>query len=437
VSRLSVLWALAVTVAAGVSYPATAMWRADSSLTSTLWAREHYLPAISDTAADDDPNTTDSQFLQYGRLGLSVFPEERDRTRVQFYASGRWRQALTGDLDAVGGDDVRVFETYADVSNVKHGVRLRAGRQFLPNAAGFWQLDGAHLTIRTGSVTGSAYGGVGGESWRLNEADAMLVGGLIEAQAASIGRLRAGALYRRDTSDTGDLNTLYLTGGFDAASGGFARIHPGIQRRSISADFAYDPSLGRLVRATALADADISLATIVAHVRYDTPQFAPDSIFRVFAQEAEREGSLTARVHVTDSLDGSIRHTEQRFDDGSARRDAVEASVRIDGESIAQVGMEWLRWEETRRRYMFFRVQKEIVPHVSVGFGSAVNLYRFADEETDAAARSAHAEVRARVSDNLRSYVRIERGRNRDYRRVTRALASIQLVFSAMGGVPR
>jgi hypothetical protein len=102
-------------------------------------------------------------------------------------------------------------------------------------------------------------------------------------------------------------------------------------------------------------------------------------------------------------------------------------------EQVVLSGVEWLTWDETQRRYFYFRLQKQIWPFLMLSAGNTLNTYRFTNAEGDLFSRSLQAEAQVRFHPSWNLSARIERNRNRDYREVTRAFASLRASFAAEG----
>ena len=228
-----------------------ARYAVQGSLTSAIWVREN-ARSVVDAKDTSDPNDTSASFFQYFRLSSSRFPPNRNGTYAQFYVSGRWLNELDGQSNrdtSDGSEDFRVYESYVDLATPR-GRRIRVGRQYLPNAVGFWELDGVRWQERLAFLTTTVYGGSGASSWQFDESKSRVVGGQIEARATDRLRARGGAMATFPKRLT-DYDALYMFFGFDAATESPISIHPsdGV-RGTASADVAIEPQYARVARAS-------------------------------------------------------------------------------------------------------------------------------------------------------------------------------------------
>lgn len=414
---------------------AHARYALQGSLTSAIWLRENARSAVN-AKGTSDPNDTSATYFQYFRLSTSRFPPTRSGISAQFYVSGRWMNALDvqSNLDAAAtSDDFRLYESYVDLATPR-GWQFRAGRQYLPNAVGFWELDGVRWQQRFAFLTATVYGGSGASSWQFDESKSRVVGGHLEVRAKDRLRARGGAM-ATFPKRLADYDAFYLFFGFDASTLNPISIHPTDKvRGTATADIAVEPQYSRVARASGVARLDSDRVSISAELRYDTPSFAADSIFRVFAVEPTRETSLGVESRPLTWLAVNGRLTRQRFDDGSASRERLEM-VAYDGyEPVLRAGVEWLDWAQRSRRYLYFRAQRQVLPFLTVGVGNAMNTYRYVDDASNVFTRTLQGDMRIRFSPNWRLLARIERNRNRDYRSATRFLAWLQTSFAATNG---
>ncbi len=404
------------------------------SITSAIWARENIVPAVTGERGRDAEETRVTWY-QYGRLSTSVYPESRDGVAAQAYVSGRWR-AFTEPASSflAQDDDLRVYQAYVDITAAAtRRAQVRVGRQYLPHAVGYWRMDGARLRTRLGALTATVAGGRGAQRWVSSDNRSDVVSGTLSARLGRRMTTRVGAFWaRHDEELEGDAGLLYLTGGVDLASARTSRVHR-IARTDlrVSADAAYDPLLKRVAQASArgsISKGPISLAVVE---RYDTPQFAPDSIFNVFAVEARRERAATVELRPDTWWSLLGRRSDQRFEDGSATRDRVEARLYVETEPVASVGAEWLTWEETRRRYAYVRVQKYLTPKVQVAFSNALSAFRYVDDGDDDFVRTVGAETRLHLHRDWSALVRVERNRNTDFANAVRVFGYVRASFDS------
>ncbi len=413
-------------------------WLASGSWTSAAWVRERYGARLLSGALNESEQT-DVTLLQYGQIGASILPTRRNGTAVQFFASGRWRTFATDVPDSFRHGGTRtLYQAYVDVAmGGAHATRVRLGRQYLPNTSGFWRLDGARAERRMGSVTMALFGGNGRPSWEFDKRDAGLVGGDISARIGRHFTGRVGALASLDGFAAEDVDAVFVTAGVDVATHPMPSIHPvGAVPASVSLDLAYEPLMARIARAVGSGRIDYGRAALSIDYRYDVPQFPADSIFRVFAVDAAREGSASIAVRANDWLRLYLRHRTQWYDDDTVGRDRLEAAFEHQGERIGVIGFERLSWMEADRHYAYFEVRKWLTSFLRLGLGNSVNSYRRLGETADAFSRAARIQVEARPSSRVSFFGRLEQIRNADYRDATRAYVSLRTSFTtASGGV--
>jgi hypothetical protein len=410
------------------------------SITSAVWARENIVPAITGERGHDAEETRVTWY-QYGRLSTSIYPESRDGVAAQAYVSGRWRSFTEPPSSFLAkDDDLRVYQAYVDITSAAtRKAHLRIGRQYLPNAVGYWRMDGARLRTRLGGLTATIAGGRGAQRWVSSDNRSDVVSGTLSARLGRRMTARVGAFWaghdvaeaiKPDSDDNASL--LYLTGGVDLASARTSRIHR-IARTDlrVSADVAYDPLLERVAQASARGSVSRGPVSLAVVERYDTPQFAPDSIFTVFAVEARRERTATVELRPDTWWSLMGRRADQRFDDGSATRDRVEARFHVGSEPVASVGAEWLTWEETRRRYAYVRVQKYVTSKLQLAFSNALSAFRYADDGDDDFARTVSAETRVDLHRDWSALVRVERSRNTDFANAVRVFGYMRASFDS------
>ena len=409
------------------------------SITSALWARENVVPAVTGERGRDAEETRVTWY-QYGRLSTSLYPQSREGVAAQAYVSGRWRTfAEPASTFLATDDDLRIYQAYVDVTSAAtRKAHLRVGRQYLPHAVGFWRMDGARLRTRLGSLTATVAGGKGALRWASAENHTDVLSGTLSARAgrhlsARVGAFWAGQDLAEDAEDNAGL--LYLTAGGDLSSARTSRIHR-IARTDlrVSADVAYNPLLKRVAQASARTSLSRGMLSVGFSHRYDTPQFAPDSILTVFAVEARRESTATLEVRPETWWSLAGRHTDQKFDDGSATRDRVETRFYVDTEPVAAVGAEWLTWEGVRRRYGYVRVQKYLTSHVQLALSNALSSYRFTDGADDDFGRTVGAEARVDLHRDWSALVRAERNRNTDYANAMRVFGYLRTSFGTRTG---
>jgi hypothetical protein len=435
---LAPLLVLALTLAC-LATTALADGSIQGSITSALWARENVVPAVTGERGRDAEETRVSWY-QYGRLSTSLYPESRDGVAAQAYVSGRWRSFTEPAASFLStDDDLRVYQAYVDLTSAAtRKAHLRIGRQYLPHAVGFWRMDGARLRARLGSLTATVAGGKGALRWASADNHTDVLSGTLSARAgrhlsARVGAFWAGQDLAEDVEDNAGL--LYLTAGGDLSSARTSRIHR-IARTDlrVSADVAYNPLLKRVAQASARTSLSRGMLSLGFSHRYDTPQFAPDSIFTVFAVEARRENTATVEVRPETWWSLAGRHTDQKFDDGSATRDRVEARFFVDAEAVAAAGAEWLTWEGVRRRYGYVRVQKYFTPHLQLALSNALSSYRFTDGADDDFGRTVGAEARLDLHRDWSALVRVERNRNTDYANAMRVFGYLRTSFGTRTG---
>lgn len=408
---------------------ARAQYALQGSLTSTLWLREN-ARSLLDVKDPSDPNATVTTFLQYFRFSASRLPSNRQGTFAQFYLSGRWKDEFETQTNiADTPSDFLVYEFYLDLATPRRRS-VRMGRQYLPNTAGFWELDGIRWQERIAWARVLIYGGRGAASWEREKRP--IFGGQVEVRAGNSGRVRGGAM-----TTFSDNTTSYLFFGFDAATNSPLAVHPsdGLQGTA-TADLAFEPTYRRVARASGVARLRSERVLIWTGIRYDTPSFPEDSLFRVFAVEPTREASLGLEMRPFSWLALNGHVTRQQFDDGSANRRRVETAFYDASEPLLRLGIEWITWGQRSRRYFYFRAQRQVLPFLTLGAGNALNAYRFADDRSSLFTRTTHGEVRIRFSSNWRLFVRVEWNRNPDYRMATRALGWLQTSFSVPGSEP-
>lgn len=420
--------------------------RADGSIrgsvTSAVWARENVVPAVTGERGRDAEESRVTWY-QYGRLATSLYPDSREGVAAQAYVSGRWR-SFTEPVSPflATDDDVRVYQAYVDVTSAAtRRAHLRIGRQYLPNAVGFWRMDGARLRARLGALTATVAGGRGSLRWVSADNKSDVLSGTLNARlgrhlSARVGAFWAGHDVPDDVEDNAGL--LYLTAGVDLSSARTSRVHRIAHTDlRVSADVAYAPLLKRVAQASARGSLSRGMVTVGFAGRHDTPQFAPDSIFTVFAVEARRETAATLELRPEAWWSVSGRHTAQKFDDGSATRDRVEARFYAETEPVVSVGAEWLTWEGVRRRYGYVRVQKYFTSRLQLALSNALSSYRFADGADDDFGRTVSAEARADLHRDWSALVRVERSRNTDYANAVRMFGYLRTSFGTeTGGQP-
>lgn len=408
---------------------ARAQYALQGSLTSTLWLREN-ARSLLDTKNSSDPNATAVTFFQYFRLAASRLPPNQKGTVAQFYLSGRWKDELETRANVSDiPSDFRVYESYLDLATPR-GRSIRMGRQYLPNAGGFWELDGIRWQEHVAWTRVSFYGGWGAASW---ERERMrILGGQVEVHAGNQIRARGGAM-----TTLSDNKASYLFLGFDAATSSPLAIHPSDGLRgTVTADLALEPAYRRVVRASGFARLRSERVLVWTGIRYDTPSFPADSIFRVFTVEPTREASLGLEMRPFSRFALNGRLTRQQFDDGSANRRRAETTVYNAAEPVLRLGVEWLTWGQRSRRYVYFWVQRQVLPFLRLSAGNSLNAYRLADDRSDVFTRTAHGEIRLQWSPNWRLFTRIEWNRNPDYHTATRVLGWLQTSFSARRSEP-
>ena len=149
--RLIVLFTL-ITILWFSAIPAHAL-EGRASLTTVAWARENRTPPVGEDVE------TNLFLYEYFRLNMVNIGGQQ----LALHTQGRVRWNRLGEEQWDG----RFYQGYFDWKPTK-SINFRAGRQFLPNDVGFWQMDGVRINLNfLESISPSIYGGVSVSPWTL------------------------------------------------------------------------------------------------------------------------------------------------------------------------------------------------------------------------------------------------------------------------------
>ncbi|MBI1929395.1 hypothetical protein HYR99_34765, partial [Candidatus Poribacteria bacterium] len=133
-----------------------------ASLTTVAWARENRTPPVGEGV--------ETNLFLYEYFRLNVVNIGGQQLALHTQGRVRWNR-----LDEEQWDG-RFYQGYFDWKPTK-SINFRAGRQFLPNDVGFWQIDGVRINLNppfppfqrgdTGGISPSIYGGVSVSPWTL------------------------------------------------------------------------------------------------------------------------------------------------------------------------------------------------------------------------------------------------------------------------------
>jgi hypothetical protein len=317
----------------------------NGSLTTLFYNRENFVERF------EKPRSF--TLYEYLLINASKLAGDRVNLRVSLRFGGNLND---GRLKA------RLFPSYLTLK-APHGFKVRLGRQFLPNEAGLFEIDGVRVDKVLGSVSLSLFGGSSFIPLSIRAKRRASLGGSVDFGSFRKLRARVGLF---PSFDGEGLKRLILSGHLGSFRPGFH----GRRRFNAFFGFGYDLISMELSRLYLTTDfAPLSNLSVYAGYRHYKPLLSPDSIFSVFSNSSSDEISIEAEYTLGENLSLYTSYTGFLGDGGLNH--GFNGGIYLAGLSV---GFEELRGEMSQTRIKL-SLEKMIRRRLSLSLGTYYNVY--------------------------------------------------------------
>jgi hypothetical protein len=384
-----------------------------ASLTTVAWARENRTPPVGEDVE------TNLFLYEYFRLNMVNIGGQQ----LALHTQGRVRWNRLGEEQWDG----RLYQGYFDWKPTK-SINFRAGRQFLPNDVGFWQMDGVRINLNfLEPISPSIYGGMAAPPWSLVGDKKGVFGVDIGRRMFGTFQTRASVLELFNQDSVRTILGLRLeipgTSIFDVHRDTRERIHISVRG---SADLLTHELISGT---TSIAFRPVAATQISAAYRHETPLFPEDSIFSVFAIEPIQELSVGFDTGLNSWLELHGRYAHQFFDIGEIDRYTLGFAITSQRGKLLHFQLE--RLDDGIRRYWrtYSSLNRSVTKRWQIGLSHYYNNYQFSPITQVERAYSFQFNTNYQFRNDLRLLVRIEDNINPDFRYNIRGYGSLRFDF--------
>ena len=361
---------------------------------------------------------TDLFLYEYFRLNVVNVSGRQ----LALHAHGRvlWNRLATDRWDG------RFYQGYLDWKPTKL-INFRAGRQFLPNDVGFWQMDGVRINLNLLKwLSPSIYGGVTEPPWSLARDRGGVLGVDVERRILTAFQTKVSFLTLFDEEA---IDRAILGFRLDAPSTSIFDLHRDARKRfHLAARGSVDLLTQEVISGNvSIALRPLATTQISMGYRHETPLFPAESIFSVFDIEPIKELTIGLDTNLISWVGVHGRYAHQFFDLAEVDRYISGFSIRNQRETLLRFHVEHLN--DGARKYWrtYASLNKLVTPRWQIGLVNYYNNYRFSAVTQSETAYSFQFNTDYRFHNNIRLLVRIEDNVNPDFQYNIRAYSSLRL----------
>lgn len=324
----------------------------NGSLTTVFYNHENFVERFSKPRA----------FTIYEYLLINA--PELAGDRMSLYVNLRLGGTFNG-----GELKPRLFPTYL-VFSAPYETEVRLGRQFIPDEAGLFELDGVKVDKSLGDISLSLFGGSSFSPLSLHTERRASLGGNVSFGSFRKLQTKLGFL---SSFDTEGLKRLIILGHLSS----FRLAFHSRKRFNMFSGFGFDLVSKELSKLYLTAQFNpISNLNIYARYRHHRPLFSPDSIFSVFSYSSSDEIALETEYALLENLSLYASYSGLMFED--ELNHSFSGGVNFKG---LNVGFESLEDEvaHTRVKASFERVVKE---KLSLSLSTYYSIYDIGEKHT-------------------------------------------------------
>jgi hypothetical protein len=396
------------------------------NLTNTFWTRENQLRNAENAR-------TNLNFYEYAYLRATNIGSDR----LSAYIQGRigWNRFPVEDEQFTG----RLYQGYIDYRLPKK-FDLQLGRQFLPNDVGFWQIDGARLSIKNlGPIDSRFYGGIAATPWMVEKKRDGIAG--IELTEFGIRNSEFGITFLT-VFDKNRLNNVILGMRLNVPKVNIFDVHRDVHKGfSFFGRGSIDLLTQQVISGYGYLHF-IPLSPIHASLKYqhETPLFPADSIFSIFAFEPLQQAVAACEIDIPPFSKGGLggifnglglygRYARQFFDDDvPINQYSAGFSIKSRYERVFDIHLERLSDIHTKYWRIHSYIGKMLTPRLEIGFNHYYNNYELTRFKA-ADAYSYQLNLKYQIFRNLSAFMRIEDNINVDYVYNVRVIGYIRILF--------